>query len=197
MNRPLTAFALTALASGLAGAAPVHHAEIGQTLNTDDLRTGGPTLSTCIELQGIDSWDGSGDISNIVIEEFLGIGTEIVGARWEGVELTTNGNSFLSEAGIGLNNEIAIRVGAADNFSGTGTYDSPGLFDFIAEEISYTLDDGMLSVEFFETQDDADDTVDAFYRGGKLYIYYIPVPSPGSIAILGVAGLVLSRRQRG
>lgn len=196
MNRTFTAIALTAGTAATAGAAPVNHAEIGQSLNTNDLRTGGATLYTCIELQGIESWDGAGDLSNIVIEEFLGVGTEIVGARWEDVQLTTNGNSFLNEASIGLNDEVAIRVGAADNFSGSGTYNSDGLFDFLANEISYTLDDGMLAVEFFETQDDAPDAVDALYSGGKLYIYYIPVPSPGSMALLGIAGAVLTRRQR-
>lgn len=196
MNRINSAVTLMALTSGIALGAPVNHAELGQSLNTNDLRTGGATLTTCIELQGIESFDASGDLSNIVIEQFLGIGTEIVGARWEDVQLTTNGSSFLNEAAIGLNGQIALRFGAADNFSGSQTYTSPGLFDFIAEEISYTLADGMLSVEFFETLDDADDAADAIYSGGKLYISYIPIPSPGSLAILGAAGVVLTRRQR-
>ncbi|MCA9302946.1 MAG: hypothetical protein KC996_02370 [Phycisphaerales bacterium] len=196
MNHTIPALAVSACATTLAFGAAVNHPEAAQSLNANDLRTGGPTLYTCIELQGLESWDGSGDLSNIVIEQFLGIGTEIVGARWEDVQLSTTGNSFLNEASIGLNNQVALRVAAADNFSGTGTYTSPGVFDFIANEISYTLDDGMLSLEFFETQDDASDTIDARYGGGKLYIYYIPVPAPGSVALLGLAGVAVTRRGR-
>lgn len=197
MNPMNPALAVAALATGFASAAQVSHPESGQSLNTNDLRTGGPTLFMCFDLQGIESIDGAGSLNNIVIEQFLGVGTEIVGARWEDVQLTTNGNSFLNEASIGLNDQVALRVGAADNFSGSETYTSPGLFDFLANEISYVLTDGMLSMEFFETQDDAQGAADAFYSGGSLCIYYIPVPSPGSTAILGVAGMVLTRRQRG
>ncbi len=187
-----------ALASGLAQATPINASlEQGIAFDTSTPRTGAPTLYICIELQGLESWDANGDSNNIVIEEFLGQGTVIVGASWEDVELTTNGNSFLNEATIGFNNEVALRVGAADNFGGTGTYTSDGIFDFMENNIDYTLgNDGMLSMEFFETQDDDADAVDAFYSAGKLYIYYIPIPAPGSLAILGVGGLVMTRRRR-
>ena len=156
-----------------------------------------PVQSTSFQLQGIESIDAEGDISNIIIEQFLGEGTQIIGIQWENVELRTIGNSFLNEAAIGFNGEVTARVGTADNFSGIGFYDSDGMIDLIGPGLDYILgEDGMLSIEFFETQDDSPDSADAFYAAGNLTVFYIPIPAPGSMVLLSLAGLVASRRHR-
>ena len=187
-----------AAAAGLANAAAVNASfEQHNTLDMGDARTGQSTQELCIDLSGIESWDALGDNKNIVIEEFLGAGTSIVGVRWEDVQLSTIGESFLSEAAISLNGEVVVNVGADDNFSGTGNYTYDGIFDLMERNLQYTVgNNGKLSLEFFELDDDDRADVDATYESGKLFIYYIPVPAPGSTALLGLAGLAMTRRQR-
>ncbi len=157
---------------------------------------GPEVLTVSFQLQGVESFDAAGDASNTTLDQFLGAGSRVIGVQWEGVELRTVGNSFLNEASIGLNSQVSLRVGATDNFSGIGFYDSAGMIDLISAGLDYVLDDGMLDIEFFETTDDAPDQVDALYAAGKFTVHYIPVPSPSSAAMLACAGLLAARRRR-
>jgi len=143
-----------------------------------------------IDVTGINSWDSQSDASNEWTA--VGAGHTVIGIGWTDVGLETVGGSYLSEATMGLESQINLRVGAADAFPGTGVYSSGGILYFSDLGLPDIVVTGDLDIEFFEGYDDVSDAIDCFYTGGFVTLEYIP--EPAGLALLGLGALVLRRR---
>lgn len=155
-----------------------------------------------INVQGTQSWDGFGDLNNIIAQYNLGAGAHITGIGWD-VELQTLVSpSWLSEIAVDFSNTggtagVSLAPGSGDDFGGNDFYSSGGVVDLIGLGLDFNLDaDGVLNVQFFEGFDDFADTAEGLWKGGTLTIQYTIVPAPGAMALLGLGGLVATRRRR-
>ncbi|TDR23159.1 hypothetical protein [Marinicella litoralis] len=134
------------------------------------------SVELSFDLNGMESWDAFDDADNI-IQNCLS-GTAITGVGWTSVGITTEGASWLSEAGVLFTNSdgsadpngVSLLFGAGDDFTGSGTYDSGGvvnLADVALADVESNVD-GLFVLQFFEDFDDVADTIDANYTGGTL-----------------------------
>lgn len=144
-----------------------------------------------LDISGSASWDFEGDPDNEILNVFVASGATITNVSWD-VNLTTVGLSWADESNIGLfGNSVVLTPGAGvatsvinANFTGS-------------QATNITLGaDGLLDIEFFEEGfDDNPDAIDSFYEAGStVTVSYIP--TPGSLAVLGLGGLVAGRRRR-
>jgi len=192
--------ALTALAAaaGLATANPIQAGQFaGNTVDT----AGTPTATMVIDISGIMSNDAPGSALNEVLNVFMGVGAQVTGLGWD-VTLTTFGGSWASEATIGFGGQVNLTPGSADAFSvSMQNYASGGILDLTDLGISNIVEDGTgnLAVEFSESFVDNGGTGDAIWEAGSTVTLVgtgFAVPTPGSLAVLGLGGLVAGRRRR-
>jgi len=190
--------ALTALAAtaGLAVANPI---SVGQFAGTTVDNAGTPTTTVVVDISGLNSWDLAGAIDNEFLAIGLALGAEVTGLGWD-VTLTTFGGSWASEAQIDFEGQVFLNVGAGDDFSVSGAaYSSGGILDLSDLGIAnITLGgDGVLDAQAQETFDDVGGAIDATYGSGStLTLAVVGIPAPGSLAVLGLGGLVAGRRRR-
>jgi len=197
-RREMKAIALTTLAAaaGLATASP--YLASGLTQNTSNT-AGMPTATITVDVSGFNFNDAQGSALNETLSIALGLGAEVTGIGWD-VTLTTIGASWASEATIDFEGQIFLSVGAGTDAGVTGAaFSSGGILDLTddASLPNITLGgDGNLDLEFFDSFVDNSGTGDAsFGAGSTLTIAYV-VPAPGSLAILGLGGIVAGRRRR-
>lgn len=124
----------------------------------------------CLDVTGIQSWDGIDDADNIVMDLDIGAGNELEGASWD-VNIATVGASWLSEASVQFSdsngsadpNAINLAPGAADGAPGAMDYSSGGIVLFSSVPLPNIVAgaDGILRLQFFEGFDDVADAVDA------------------------------------
>ncbi len=194
----MKAIALTALAAaaGLATASP--YLATGLTEYGVN-NAGAPTQTITIDVSGINFNDAGGSALNEMLSVALGLGAEVTGLGWD-VNLTTVGGSWASEAVINFEGQINLTVGIGDDFGVTNqNYASGGILDLSDNGLpNITLGgDGNLDMEFFEGFVDNGGSGDAFFeQGSVLFLAVTGVPTPGSLAILGLGGLVAGRRRR-
>jgi len=195
----MKAIALTTLAAaaGLATASPYLATGLSEySVNN----AGAATATLTIDVSGISFNDALGSPLNQTMSIALGLGAEVTGIGWD-VTLSTIGASWASEASIDFEGQIFLSVGAGDDFSVSNqNYSSGGIID-LSDDVSLpniTLGgDGNLDMEFFEGFVDNGGTGDAvFEQGSVLYLAVKGVPTPGSLAVLGLGGLVAGRRRR-
>lgn len=197
--------------AGLAAAATANPALEwrGATPQSTDLR--GPTASGTftVDLSNAESWDALSDGSNMVMlvdvnAALGGVGAaSMTGIGWDN-SISTVGGSWLSEAVMYFDDNIApdlsglfLTTGVGDDFAGTASYSSGGILDLSDNAIpDIALADGILRIEFFENFDDTADAIDAFYGGTITIAADYTVPAPAGLAVLGLGGLVASRRRR-
>lgn len=157
-------------------------------------------ITHTIDLTGIQFNEAQGSVLNDVLAiTFPPAGfIDIVGIGWD-ISLTTIGLSWASDATIGFEDQIFITPGQSDNFSVSNMhYGSGGILDLTDHGLSdiRLTGDFTLDIEFFDTFVDNEGTGDAFFEPGSvLYIRHI-YPTPGTLAALGLGGLLASQRRR-
>ena len=147
-----------------------------------------------IDVSGLASWDFQGDPDNEIMNVLVGAGASITDIAWD-VNLTTLGISWAEENTMGFfGNSVVVNPGFGDAFTVTNMNYAG------STSTAITLGaDGMLDIEAYEVGfDDNVDDVDSFYEAGSTITLSGSgfVPTPGSLAVLGLGGLVAGRRRR-
>ncbi len=172
------------------------------TLALADAATTIATLT--IDVSGLESWDDIGAPSNFTDSFTLFAESQIVGIGWN-VQIITSNASWLSEPTFGFENSdssggIYLTPGVGFDQSGNQVFSSGGIIDTIATgQDFYLLPDAVLNMEIFDSYDDDANVIDAtFGAQSTVWIQYtVPaIPTPGSLALLGLGGIVAQRRRR-
>ena len=190
--------ALTTLAAaaGLATASPF----LATNLTDYSVGTAGtPTVTMTIDISGISFNDAQGSPLNETLSVAIGVGAEITGIGWD-VTYTSIGGSWGSEAVINFEGQIFVTAGIGDDAPvSMMNYSSGGIIDLSDNALpNITLGgDGNLDLEFFESFVDNGGTGDTIAEAGSFITVAVKgVPAPGSLAVLGLGGLVAGRRRR-
>jgi len=148
---------------------------------------GGGVPAAGVDMTGIESWDGLDDADNIIIELDIGAGNTMTGGSFD-VGINAIDPSWLSEATVQFSdstgsadpNAINLAPGAGEDAPGDMEFSSAGVIDFsdngLPDIVAGT--DGILRLQFFESFDDAADTIDALWRNAA---------TPALVAGLGIA----------
>ncbi len=149
--------------------------------------------SLTIDVSGMASWEFQGDALNTILDIFIGASASVTNISWD-VNLTTFGISWGQENTMGFNGTEEVFV-------------APGV-DTVVTNVNFTgsqasslvmAADGMLSIEFYETEwnDNSADVDSVFEAGSSITLTGTGlVPTPGSLAVLGLGGLAAARRRR-
>jgi uncharacterized protein (TIGR03382 family) len=186
--------------AGLATANPFfHNGGVADMSNAVVSAPRGNTVS--IDLAGIQNWDAAGSSFNETLSVLIGANATVTGIGWDNVVIEALGGSWISEARILFADSpigLGLAPGVADAFPGTGgPYSSGGILDLASADPSFPFQvgaNGLLNIEFTESFDDVPGAVDSIYLSGTLTVQY--VPTPGALAVLGLGGLVATRRRR-
>jgi MYXO-CTERM domain-containing protein len=146
-----------------------------------------------IDVSGAQSWGFQGDPMNEIMNVLVGAGASITNIAWD-VNMTTVAPSWADENHMGFNGVEAVQVAPGDANTRTN-------FNYAGSQASGLVMDGtgMLSIEFYEVGfDDIFAGVDSYYEAGSSVTLSGTgfVPTPGSLAVLGLGGLVAGRRRR-
>ena len=171
------------------------------------------TLVLDTNIDGMVSTGAIGAAGNSVIELDLnallpgyatGVPHILTSLGWD-VTIETAGASLLSQAAIYFDDNLSpdglgvqLRPGFQHPTPGVMRFVSDGMLDLSDKAISnVVLPNGILRLEFFDTLDDDPGAVDAYWSGTVLTGLQGPIPpSPGGVAVFGVAGLAALRRRR-
>ncbi len=194
----MKAIALTTLAAaaGLATASPF----LATGLTDHSVSNAGVATTTItVDVSGITFNDALGSPLNETLGVALAVGAEVTGIGWD-VNLSSIGASWASEAVMNFEGQIFLTVGVGDDFPVTNqNYNSAGFIDLSDNGLpNITLGgDGVLDIEFFEGFVDNAGSGDAIFEAGStLQLQVSGIPTPGSLAVLGLGGLVAGRRRR-
>jgi uncharacterized protein (TIGR03382 family) len=148
-----------------------------------------------IDVSGMASWDFQGDPDNTILNALVGAGANITNIAWD-VNLTTFDVSWAEENTMGFfGNSVVVNPGFGDAFTVSNANYSGSM------NTNITLGaDGILDIEFYEVNfDDLLDEIDSIYEAGSTVTLSgtgFVIPTPGSLAVLGLGGLVAGRRRR-
>ena len=143
-----------------------------------------------IDISGAESWGFQGDPDNQVLEVFIGANATIYCIEWD-LFLTSVGTSWADEATITLQGSVSINPAAGDSFTVTNANYQGSVQEMIQLDSS-----GILRIEFHEIGfDDNPGAIDAFYGPGSFL--QVGIPSPGTLGVMGLAGLAVCGRRRG
>lgn len=150
-----------------------------------------------IDISGMQFNGSQGSPFNEILSIFVGQSTGIAGIAWD-VNLTTIGASWASEAVMIFEGQVNITVADDPNPVTNMNYNSGGflyLEDLGIPEITVGAD-GMLDIEFYESFIDNAGTGDSFFEAGSTITITNVTPTPSTLAFLGMAGLISTRRRR-
>lgn len=163
--------------------------------------------SVFVNLANFSSFTGPGPIGGLNSETFitLGAGTQIVNIEFVDIEFDTFNGSWASELTVSVNDSDGVVFGDFWDSTIPGAPGAPGAFgpvsapfenpgEFGSGPFTMAFDD--LWINVYETFNDAGVEIDATILSGGILITYKPIPTPGSAALLGLAGLAAVRRRR-
>ncbi len=188
------AIATVAAFAGLASASPFFSGT-STTAGAQPVTVGTRAIAS-VNLGGSNSWDLQGSSFNEILSSAIGAGSQVTAIGWDNVTISTVGASWISEASVNFEDAVFLTFGPSETFPGTATYSSGGLVDLVGLGLDFTVADGSLTMELFDSFDDVSGAIDANYLSGTLTISYIPVPAPSALALVGLGGLVATRRRR-
>lgn len=133
----------------------------------------------------------------------------VTGIGWD-VIIETVGTSFLDEATVGFRDSadfvmLQLLPGFGSDNPGTANFASGGILDLTTagpggSNLSFMLDDGLLSLVFYEQFEDGGFDPDAVWLLGSEIIVQADsvVPAPATLLLMGagLGGLLLRRRRR-
>jgi hypothetical protein len=161
--------------------------------------TGFAAADVTIDLTGLESWDNSGAADNVT---GLGNGEIVYAVSWDnvvgngdntGVTWGNEMNMLILGEGGGLNLGFFPAEGGSTAGGIWGPASSGGVLDLGDNGI----DDFVFETwELYESYDDVAGAADAHYDSGTVTLYTMPVPAPGALALLGVAGIAARRRRK-
>lgn len=189
-------FISIAVFAGLAHA-NLHSGPSSEPLNIS-LGTASATTTVTFNYNNAGVWDAfAGMSANDYMLANIGIGSHVVGISFD-VTIDTIGGHLLSEVAfasgaVGGADFLTLAPGSADVMPGTGSYSDS--FDLVGIGFDYTTDSGLVFVEW-HTIFGNDPLIQDAVINGSFTIQYKPVPAPKSLALLGLSGLVASRRRR-
>lgn len=144
-----------------------------------------------VDLTGVESRYGLGDGGNQVILVNTGIpNVEITGIEWD-LFFTPNSPSWTDEPNWDFSNG-----GHNWDMGDHGGTSNSNPIALIGSEVTSFFADGagIVRIEFWEDFDDGGVDPDGVYNQGTLTLKFIPAPA--SAALLGLGGLVATRRRR-
>jgi len=187
--------------AAICGLAHAGHTEASDSIESSDIQAGnGFGIVHTIDVSGIWFNDAQGSSLNDRIELIFPASgfIDVIGIGWD-VNLTTIGASWASEATIGFEDQLFLAPGAGDDFSLSNTnYSSGGILDLTENGLDDIRISGdlILNIEFFDTFVDNAGSGDAVFEAGSvIYVEHI-YPTPGTLAVLGLSGVVCTRRKR-
>lgn len=152
-----------------------------------------------VNVTGVPSVGLRGAAANTVLIFNIGADTTVSSLTWN-FTLSANAPSFLSEMKLlftdsAITHGLNFTAASADTHSGIGTY--AGTVDLAAQQLNFdVLNDGILRLEFYESFKDAPSGVpDGYWTAGTLTFGLTHVvPEPASVALFGIALLLLGTR---
>ena len=156
-----------------------------------------------IDVSGTEFFDALGDSSNTILSVLVGASASITSISWD-LNLTTftdpNASfpSWASEANIDFNGLLNLQVsGTAAGVVNENNAGTAVMADILGGPLVLGAD-GLLNMEFWESFDDSADNADSAMKDGSTITLNGNgfVPTPGSMAVLGLGGLVAGRRRR-
>ncbi len=155
-----------------------------------------------VDLTGWSSFAGFGNVLNTSTNITIPAGSQITAITFEGLTFSTFNGSYLSELILSVNdatNATAFWDWAPSTTEdpgsfgpGSGSFGFPGVFG----SGPFTTSTGGLFITVYEGFNDAGSLIDASISAGTLRIEYTVVPTPGALALMGMGGLLASRRRR-
>ncbi len=148
-----------------------------------------------VDLTGLESVDGQGDIDNDVLLVNLGVpNAEVVSIDWD-LSYEPFAPSWTSEPHMTYGDSSGSIGYDWDMGDWGGSANSDPISLVGSDTTSFFVGgDGVLRIELWEDFDDFADSADGLYTQGVLTITFTPAPS--SLALLGMGGLVATRRRR-
>jgi len=154
----------------------------------------GQSATWVVDISGYSTWGFQGDPINDILEVHLGTWASVTNIQWD-VNLTTIGASWADEATIGfVGFDEAINPGIGDSFTVSNT-------NYTGSQGSAIMlgTDGILRIEFYEIGfDDNPGSIDSIFEAGSTLTLHGSgeLPTPGTLAAIGLGGLLVSRRRR-
>jgi len=166
-----------------------------------------------IDLSGWEVWGGftatpgSNGNSFLILSNFGGgAGTEIVNIEFTNLVFESLGYSWQSELTVSVNDWDGFTYTSFWDSTVPGAAQSPGMMGPVNAAFNnpgsygsgpFTMAYNDLLITVYESFNDGGNGVqDSVILSGGITITYTPVPAPGALALLGLAGLVGTRRRR-
>jgi hypothetical protein len=158
------------------------------------------------DVAGVFSFDGYGSPINDVY--FLQVGSlgTIDAVAWD-VVLVADAPSLLSEMKLDFSNStstvgVTLAPGSGADMPGTQAFTSGGLVSLVDLNLAFQVGaDGLLRLEFWESDVDYPNDWDGFWESGTLTFGVTPIPEPGTYALMALGLLAVGgaaqRRRRG